>query len=134
MSKDAQKWEREQFFEAASNPAFPDRMAFEVARARRDSSQTFSKDALNSTMDNIEGFVLARLKAEWDRWGIAPQEMNIEINVKFGRNKGKAKLEAGDTPWWQLSDPESGLGIISVDTADELHAVDGEHRAHSEER
>lgn len=127
MSNDAIKWERERFFEAASLSAFPNEMQFEIARKRRSKDETFSKDALNSTMDNIENFVLARLKAEWDRRGIAPQEMSVEVKVSFGKNKTKAKLEAGNTPWWQLSDPETGLLSIDSDSMDDLH-LDGEHR------
>lgn len=127
-SEKATQWEREQFFEAASVPEFPNRMAFEVGRSQRDKDATFSKEAISTTTENIQAFVLARVLGEWKKKGIAPQEMNIEVTVKFDQNKGKRKLEQGNIPWWNLDDPELGMTDIDSDTLQQMRILDGEHR------
>lgn len=100
-------------------------MQFQVSKTKRDKGATFSQEALRDLVNNVEAFVLARINGEWKRTDIAPQDINIEMNITF-KAKPAHKLANDPMAWWQAPDTFAGLVNIEVDSLDLL---DGEHRS-----
>jgi hypothetical protein len=106
---------RDEFYEAALAPDFPNEIALQVERpADGDPELTFSADALDDLAEQFKTFVTARAFGSWKATGRAPQKLRATVTLDFA--PGNPAVDAG--PYYNLGDDGSGL-----------HAIDGAARA-----
>jgi hypothetical protein len=97
--------ERDEFFEAAMAPGFPDGMTFQlqVPPTLRDGKRSFSIEGVDQIAAQIRDFLIARMYAEWQRTGKPPVEMQAAIALGW-EGKSQTRLEQETSPWYALND------------------------------
>jgi len=109
--------ERDEFYRTAIRPEFPNQMKFVLDRPDDvvDSEHSFSQDGIDSMVEQIKTFILARTLGTWNGTGSPPQHLTVSLALHF-QETTKSTLRGGSWPWWQL-----------VDKGD--NPLEGSHRA-----
>jgi len=85
------KQPREEFWENAIQPDFPDEMAFQLDRERassEDPQTTFSLEAVNEIAEQFRMFLMARvLGTQQKRNGLGPKHMRATVTLDWNPTK-----------------------------------------------
>jgi len=108
---------RDEFYQAAIQPDFPDCMQFVLTAAAQPSGEgdlTFSEEGIENLTDQIKHFIMARILGTWRKQNLAPKELSVGLVLDF-KAPDEEMLRKGAWPWWALVDKGA-------------HPLDGGHR------
>ena len=100
MSTDPQDMARDEFLEAAMQPEFPDRMAYQIDRAY-DPGQpdaTFSQEAVDALAEQFRTFLMARVVAYRTSRGRSPLLVRAMVDLDWAPDDPKD----GDAPFYHI--------------------------------
>lgn len=100
----------EEFYQAMMQPEAPDEMDFALTYVHPEKDRTFSKEGLESVLDQVHAFVMARLYGRWKGTGVPPQRLTVHVQLDW---EGKP----GNVPFY----------LLDIETRGMTQA-DGEHR------
>lgn len=106
MSTDPGALSRDEFIDAAMQPEFPDRMAYQIDREYdpEHPDGTFSQEAVDALAEQFRVFVMARLVAQMDKTGRPPLHVRAMVDLDWTPDDPKD----GDAPYYHI-DNDNGL-------------------------
>jgi len=105
----------QEFFAEAQEPDFPDKMAFQITREPQPGETpdtTFSQEALEEMLSNIERFVVARIIGR-QKTGMGPKEINVVVDIDWASDP-QVPADMVLNPWWSI-EGENGKGMTIPD-------------------
>lgn len=105
----------EEFYQEARKPDFPDEMVFQIAAKNPANKGTFSREAINDTVDLFDAFVMARIFGRWAKTDKPPKKIKLHVKIDWELDD-EVELEIGP-PWFSGEVDDIGLT-----------QVDGQHR------
>jgi len=126
VAKAVSGMKRDEFYELAMKPEWPDTMAFQLERPgdTEDDERTFSEEGIDGIARQVRDFMLARTYAQYVKTGKGPKRVRIEVNLKWDI------LPEGDDhqdlPWFHLHDENheflrvNGLNRLPLDNGRKL--------------
>lgn len=103
--------QRDEFYQLALDPEFPDKMLFSITAQHDEKDKTFSREGIESVTDQIHDFIMARIFGHWKATDDAPKEMEIEVNIRW-KAQSETQLQEGDYPYYSA---ELLTGLKQVD-------------------
>lgn len=101
----------DEFYLEARRADFPDEMVFQIAAKNPANKGTFSREAINDTVDLFDSFVMARIFGQWTRTGKPPKEIKLHVKIEWELDNEIA-LETGP-PWF--SGEVDDMGLTQID-------------------
>lgn len=101
--------DRDEFFLAACQPTFGDKMAFQMRSADHTPGTTFSIEGLENLTDQMFGFMLARAHSRMTQ-GLPAKELHMLLSMNWHSFEHEL-LEIGP-PWYAVEDKAVGLQVI----------------------
>jgi hypothetical protein len=102
--------DRNDFYQEAMKPEFPNKMSFQLERTDPDDGVTFSKEGFEGISNQIHDYIMARTYAEYKRTGKGPKNLRIMVDVDF-RTIPEDDLEIFGIPWYHLYDQPEKFSI-----------------------
>ena len=111
MSNDPHvKWDRNQFYELAMHPDFPDEMALQLDRTvETDPRVTFSQEGVDELAEQFRTFLMARVVGRSAKTGRMPH--HVRATVTFDWAPGDPKIDPNVGPFYIAEDE----GLTPID-------------------
>jgi hypothetical protein len=94
---------RDKMIEELVKPDAPDEMAFVLRSSDPDPERGFSKEGLDTIVENIQTFIAARVLAAYERDGKMPKNLRAVVNLDWIGPPDEF-LNYGPRPWFALDD------------------------------
>jgi len=75
--------DRDEFYEQAMEPGFPDEMAFQIEHDDPDPDRSFSVEGLDELALKFKMFVMARVHARWKQTGEGPKKLRATVYLTW---------------------------------------------------
>ena len=103
--------DREEFYQEAMKPEFPNKMAFQLERVDTNEVVTFSLEGFEGITRQIHDYLMARTYAEYKRTGKGPKQLRVLVDLDF-HTIPEDDLEIFPVPWYHLYDKPDQFTIV----------------------
>lgn len=96
------EWNRDEFYELAMHPDFPDEMSFQLDRpVKTNPTLTFSQEGVDQLAEQFRTFVMARIVGRSEK--VSPPH-HMRVNVTFDWAPGNPRTDENVGPFWIAED------------------------------
>lgn len=100
----------DEFFELVQTPGFGNEMVFQLDTNTTEPRLTFSREGIETTLDNVHNFVCASILRRYKETGEGPKKLSIQVSLKWDA-ESEDRLEALPLPWWAAKDGGEAMKV-----------------------